>query len=1281
MWSADAIRARREAKGFSLTDLAQRLDVTKSYMSLIETGKRSLTSDQAQKLGELLCLPTEMLLIGSGRLPTDVQTAIDADAAEVTTAVRARADQSAVRFQSEPQAIPCSKPERAARAAASSPPAIVAVNKTSTSYRAHSYHTKVPPAAIVPFIEAFTEVGDVVLDSFCGSGMTGVAALSVGRNALLSDFSPAAVHIARNYTSPCDPEAFERAFKRVGDRVKPTMNWLYTPLQEPQCLIEYTTWSDVFSCAACGGQIVYWEVFGNSDRDFIECRHCGAKARKADLTWVGEEPVQSHARESGSRRITAHTPSPQERALVAEIEAAPVPYWTPNTAFGSDREMWRASHRAMGIADAAGFYTKRNLHALAALRHAILAEPDLRLREALLFAFTACVNRASKRYQWNAKRPTNVMTGTLYISSLRYEWNVWSLFGRKAADVLRYYRTFSPIGGNAEVYQRSATDLGCIPDSSIDMIFVDPPFGSNIFYADSSLLWDAWLGSATDQGAEIVVNQRRSRLSGGKDIESYGGLLAASFKEAARVLRRGGRGVLAFSNSDDRVWTAVQDALSDAGLDVLSAHILDKGQPSIKGVKGHLGQEHVTRLDLTLCLGHRTRPAKVERSPATTAFVDGAIARAVAAGHERNDQIYTAVLRDALKADLSVSGITMPAIEKRRSEISDVATPMLENNEHDFVAGYLSDGADLPASRGSSSPDLPPAQRTVPGGRNTAFYMAHSYHTKVPPEAIRPFIEHFTKPGDVVLDPFAGSGMTGLAAALAGREAIVNDLSPVATHLAWNHTRPCDGKALTKAFIKVEKAVSSRLTELYATKDESGRPAQIRWTIWSTRHRCPACNHVFALWDTMDRKTGRLGRATQCPRCLTEADRRRFEVVENVPAWVAFERRNGSLGEKPADAADIQHALAIAMDEELWWPSTPLGPDREMYQRCALHLQGVSTVADLYTSRNLTALALIWREILKVTDERIKRALAFAFTNTAWHGTRMRRFNARGGHRPLTGTLYVPQLSSEANVLEVMRKKIRQLVKYYDALDVKSANCPRVLLGSATMLSSISSESIDYVFTDPPFGSNIFYADCNVVWESWLGRITDPEDEAVVNRSLPEADGGKSLADYEILMTAAMKEMARVLKPGGWATVVFHNTDPAVWRSLRDAATTAGFEFHEAASLDRKQQSHKGYKGRGDEEDVAHFDVVMNLRKPLVDDLPKATPTSAKSERIDLPSLVERVWRMPDIAARGVQGVHAEVMRQLVSLGGRDFPAFSEVRTICEALADPLDSKAWQTYS
>lgn len=1252
------IKTRRKAMGISQTALAAQIEVDNSYLSLVESGKRVPTEEQVAVLSSILGLPPELLLLQAGKLPRDVQGAIEADATAVTAAVRIWAEQDAIVYPTRPSIIPTSDAshKRAVGNGSSIPP-LIHVSKASTTYRAHSYHTKVPPSAIVPFIEAFTNPGDLVSDPFCGSGMTGVAALDVGRHALLSDLSPAAVHIARNYTAACDPMVFKDALTQVERDVKATIDWLYIPIGSQGERIEYTVWSDVFACDGCSTHVTYWNALHEGKGKELVCPKCTCILEKGNLVWVGEKPVQTHVSTSG-KRMTAHKPTGAEIALIEEVETTTIPYWTPSALFGADREMWRSAHTAMGITDAAGFYTKRNLHALAAIRHAIVQVAEGRIREALLFAFTACVNRASKRYQWNAKRPTNVMTGTMYVSSLRYEWNVLSLFRRKAADVLRFYQTRQGIDTQAQVFQSSATDLGCVPDHAVDLVFMDPPFGSNIFYADSSLLWDAWLGKQTDQTHEIVVNQRRPRASGGKDLDLYGDLLAKAFGESARIMRRGGRGVLAFSNTDDRVWTEVQDALSDAGLETRSVHVLNKGQPSIKGVKGQLGQQRVTRLDLTLTLIHRLRAAR-KREAAPAAFIDASIQRALAEGVTDQDHLYTAVLRDILQADLSVSGVTIHGIQARRAALGP---PTGVEVMTDFVAGYLSDEP-LPISRGGKAPSSPPKGRTVPGSRNTAFYNAHSYHTKVPPEAIRPFIEHFSKPGDVVLDPFCGSGMTGVAASLEGRRSILNDLSTAAAHLSWNHTHVCDGDALEGAFNRVAATVQADFNRYYATRDETGVSATIRWTLWSTRHRCPSCKGDFLLWDTVDRKTGRMTRETECPACEHRADRRQFKVIGNEPALIAFDREKGPHGERPATQQDRLDAERFATETaDAPFPDVALGADREMYQRCALHLQGVRSVRDMYTDRNRLALSVLWKAIQEEPDRRLRAGLAFAFTNTAWHGTKMRRFNARGGHRPLTGTLYVPQLSAEANVLHVMRKKISQLRSYYAAFQPTVVEPARVMSGSATNLSRILDGSIDYVFTDPPFGSNIFYADCNLIWEAWLGRVTDPALEAVVNRALQAANGGKTLADYSGLMAGSLMEISRVLKPGGWATIVFHNTDSEVWRSLSEAASAAGFEFHEAASLDRKQQSHKGYKGREGQENVAHFDVVMNLRKPVDTEPLRSAPT----DRIDLGRLVSDANSIPDVAARGVQGVHAEVMRRLMSEGRTEFPDFQQVRVALE---------------
>jgi DNA modification methylase len=133
-------------------------------------------------------------------------------------------------------------------------------------------------------------------------------------------------------------------------------------------------------------------------------------------------------------------------------------------------------------------------------------------------------------------------------------------------------------------------------------------------------------------------------------------------------------------------------------------------------------------------------------------------------------------------------------------------------------------------------------------GKNSAIYNAHSYHTKVPPEGIVPYILHYTAPGDLVLDPFCGSGMTGVAAMmcarppigveipagakLGARKAILNDLSPAACHIAYNYTHPVDVKALKAEFDRIMRELQPEFDWLYGTAcDRCGGPAAIQYTI------------------------------------------------------------------------------------------------------------------------------------------------------------------------------------------------------------------------------------------------------------------------------------------------------------------------------------------------------------------------------------------------------------------------------------------------------------------
>lgn len=587
-----------------------------------------------------------------------------------------------------------------------------------------------------------------------------------------------------------------------------------------------------------------------------------------------------------------------------------------------------------------------------------------------------------------------------------------------------------------------------------------------------------------------------------------------------------------------------------------------------------------------------------------------------------------------------------------------------------FESLYPAIGARPHPSDGPPKRVVSPVTAPTRGRKNTPAYNTHSYPTKVPPEAIEPFIERYTDPGHLVLDPFCGSGMTGLAALRLGRIPVLNDLSFGAVHLSWNVTTPCAPDRLRAAADEILRAVGEHYGRWYASRDANGDTATIAWTVHSQVLICPECGAESSVWaDGTNRHAGTVASAWPCRFCGAEIRKRHADPAGFRPVWMALDGPSGR-SERPPTAPDLELADEIAQEPlKDWVPRVPLGPDREMYIRSALHLHRIKEVADFWTPRNLRALARLWAEIRNWPEERERQALAFAFTNTAWHASRMRRFNARGGHRPLTGTLYIPQLSIEVNPALVFRNKIRQLAKFYEEFPTERST-RYILRGSATDL-PLDSAAIDYCFTDPPFGSNIYYADCAVVWESWLGGVTPTAVEAVVNRSLKPEAGGKAIDDYGELMEAAFCEIARVLKPAAWATVVFNSTDAEIWAAIRTAVEAAGFDLANATYIDKTQQSHKGYKGRSGNEDVASFDIVLNLQKPGSRRRRPAPPRGV-NEAARL--LTVHLSSLPPIGAsperdreRTLPYLHSLLVRAHFNGGiGLEIGSYALVRRICE---------------
>ena len=369
---------------------------------------------------------------------------------------------------------------------------------------------------------------------------------------------------------------------------------------------------------------------------------------------------------------------------------------------------------------------------------------------------------------------------------------------------------------------------------------------------------------------------------------------------------------------------------------------------------------------------------------------------------------------------------------------------------------------------------VPPA---VVSSKTSSAYRAHSYPTKIPPEAIIPFIEASTDPGAIVLDPFCGSGMTGVAAMQAGRSVLLSDLSPGAVHLARSHTTRLDPERLTDALVELDRSwMAARERSLYGVSCPTCHsPGITRHVIWSDVFSCPGCGAEVVAAEAAGEGDGNVPRTLVCPACGGRVRRAGAPATGSRPVRmaVACGAACRTLQTSPItpEAEALLERIALQRQEH-WVPTTPIEIEREMYKRSALHLRRVKTVADFYLDRPKRALAELWFRINQVQSHEVREALRFAFTNTAWHSSRMRRFNARGGQRPLTGTLYIPQLVAEANVFQVFRHQVQQAGRFYGDAGFESESSAVVRKSSAADLNWIPNASVDYVFTDPPFGSN-----------------------------------------------------------------------------------------------------------------------------------------------------------------------------------------------------------------
>ena len=539
----------------------------------------------------------------------------------------------------------------------------------------------------------------------------------------------------------------------------------------------------------------------------------------------------------------------------------------------------------------------------------------------------------------------------------------------------------------------------------------------------------------------------------------------------------------------------------------------------------------------------------------------------------------------------------------------------------DFVAEWE---AQKPA--GDEKYHREPFAADVSEGKTHAIYKAHSYHTKVPHLAIVPSILHYTKPGDIILDGFNGSGMTGVAAQWCGsapqeykmeleqkwkeeghaapqwglRHCVLNDLSPAATFIAANYNLPFDVTAFNKAAKKLLRDVENEIGWMYETIHTDGKTkGRIEYTVWSEVFSCPDCaGEVEFLAEALDEESKRVKDSFPCPHCQAEVSKRslqktystEFDPVDNETRQVP--KRKPSLicykigktrYEKRPDQSDLDVLLKInQMELPAELPKTAIPYMHMTHERARMDRSGVTHIHHFFLSRAAQALGLLWRKAKAQPDVRIRHMLMFTVEQAFWTISICNSYRPTGFSQVsqyMKGIYYVPSQHSELSPWYILDGKSSRLGKVFQSHYTRPSG---VITGTgSTATLQMPEHSIDYIFTDPPFGENIYYSDLNFLVESWYGVLSNANAEAIVDKAKK-----KGLPEYQGLMRRCFSEYYRVLKPGRWVTIVFHNSRNAVWNAIQEALQNVGFVVADVRTLDKQQGSYRQVTSMATKQDL-----------------------------------------------------------------------------------------------
>ncbi len=428
-------------------------------------------------------------------------------------------------------------------------------------------------------------------------------------------------------------------------------------------------------------------------------------------------------------------------------------------------------------------------------------------------------------------------------------------------------------------------------------------------------------------------------------------------------------------------------------------------------------------------------------------------------------------------------------------------------------------------------------------------YLMHKYWGRKAHNLVAEYILYYTKPGELVLDPFMGSGGVVIESKKHKRRSIGVDINPITKLIVENTICEINPDLILEEIDKIVAAIPNEVKVLSLTKcPQCGAQSKLQNAVWNgnliTRVKGMCPNHK---------------------QFIKDADEFDFEKAKTA----------ARLLKKYAKSPGFYYPQDRILD--------------------FVRRNGKKHIHELFTERNLLQSALILQHINRIKNPNLKNLYSMAFTSMLPNISSMipaNETNATGKSGWQISKFWVPNIHTEKNVFESLRSRITLIHKgKVETQNTFSSAKHEVHIRSAENLGFIEDNAIDYIFTDPPYGDSIAYLGLSMFWNSWLRYTVDYEAEIIHDPYRQKGHG-----DYSTRLTNVFEELYRVLKPGKQMSFTFHNRYVKFWSIVMDAVSGSGFELEDITW--HAQAVASGTQGIN-RRNTLKGDFVYTFKKPL----------------------------------------------------------------------------------